>query len=1835
MLALFVVVGCSNPTDGNEKDKPPVIKEEITGMVAQISGVVYNTKTIQPIDGVQVELIGAEVPTVFTDSAGVYAFKNVKPGTYTVAFAKTGYQFRTKNVYIDPNEYWKDDPYMEKDLLNKQLADMNAWRAYQLALVQAQSQQQPLPPDLTGLNNLTTLDYDWSYSPDGVWVNGAKDGGDIAITINKEDKGSNYEPGEYKFEITEVKKDSYKYSKAYSLYVTGMAPLSGAVKGSLRIFETPYSDTKNVTLDGYKDIPEGVEVWLVDQDEVNVGWGLKEGTGSTGAQPGYETDNTNTPVPVGAKGYYGPAKTGQGGTLFVDNLPVGVKLRLYISSFITVEGFYFKPSGSGDTATGATAPDNITNLYEINYDGNKFDKVKPFPVQALDSGGELNAAYDIGLYYLFTEGEFAYTIGKELGNSGIPIKADGKLELTFSQAINPAGFKAYLTFSNAPVGAVTETSGNALYVGTTVTQLSLLPTWSEGDTKVTLEPAETIAGFFSQHFPYSKNPTYPVGKLVFEGYAHSGAKLYAAIASEITSNEGDNAKIKGFPVYTEVGLQIKSIDLAPKGYERGNSRAVQINTKAIKITFNKPVSSAAQFAWRSSGETVTVKPAEFIPPTDADPNSFIVYTNLLSTTGNATGDSLVYTVYAKDDPKDRADGQTIPESYELTRFEQYLTLVSTNIYAARDGSAITAVGAKFPVDGDITFTFNKDIPANATIRAALYEGTAIPTTGTGEAIWDKTPTSIELIASKSTTTLTLKHPDQDLKADTNYLLALDINNTADNEALFNWETFRYYGALGSRTILQVVNRIPQLGVGTNAAIAFRTAKDEFLIRETNLYRLVNNKASATDEFFPVDENITLTFNKNLPANAKIEAVLVEDTGTTESDVRDTIFNKKVDPQDPNTVIVDTTITDPAGGKILTIKLPTRQVKEDGNDVNKTIPLKYATTYKLAIRITRGDDTLFSGRRTPTVGELGSNDYIFPNNFILYSAYDSNNTDSIYTIRFTTSSDKLKLLRTNIYDAKKVYTLPVFASYADFPITGPITDGKRVIRLTFNQDIPEDALVGIYLVREDTKTPVEAPEEIPDAVDSLGNSAKYLEYLAKTLVTYDKDGSIVGDGTKKPDGTDRKNVLEITVPNLIHHSLYYLAVEINDKNGRELFGQSELTKKTLPGTTPPYMDFIDTNYSGEYEALNGYRSIIFRTVDKTIRLKSTNIYDNRKIFNGPVTADNANFPYKEGSNRIELVFDTSLTSLNLTKDNVKFRLVKSDSLTKDEFWQYDPNPLATVAIDTADPKKLVITPKKDLGNKADYSLALEIADKRYQDNVYFGEAELVDASTYLSGKIDIKTTSYLSEEKNKFGDTIYVTRQFPRIKFRTEDRGINLLTTNIYDERKDYPTSAVASGTAKFPVVNTDGKLKPIELSFTDTIPTNAKIEVLFANRKDVNFIRESEDPTGSSINSFYTTAIGAGTSKLTITTPLYQDKDGQNQYDYGQEYYLAVCIRTVDSDIIFDSTEENLPGYTLSQIDRVKGWEGIGNNGIGPNSWLIAFTTADKHYTEVRPSSREGKEVTETSSVFSLGAYAVSNDPLQNIPAKNALTANNATHKFEVTLDDKHEHEYFIQFTDKTDHSDVLKLGEGIKAGTKLQLYKDSGAKYKGTDDTEAQPVDYLLAETDPAILAANKAPFELEVTRIVGSTILGVKIVKAANYATATREITLKDGANSTASGAHENGMIKGQKYKIGTPGAVNWTAIGATANTAGTEFTYNGEAVTGAGATPATGTPPKPGPAATVTSLYADTGWNDLYADDGTVGILVSEFNNGDKDVNKLTTINTESKTFVLHSIKLQVKK
>ena len=73
---------------------------------ADILGGVYNHDSKQPLSSVAVTVYSADKKekVIYTDAEGLYAFDDLKAGTYTFVFEKDGYKKVTKNkVIVQPD----------------------------------------------------------------------------------------------------------------------------------------------------------------------------------------------------------------------------------------------------------------------------------------------------------------------------------------------------------------------------------------------------------------------------------------------------------------------------------------------------------------------------------------------------------------------------------------------------------------------------------------------------------------------------------------------------------------------------------------------------------------------------------------------------------------------------------------------------------------------------------------------------------------------------------------------------------------------------------------------------------------------------------------------------------------------------------------------------------------------------------------------------------------------------------------------------------------------------------------------------------------------------------------------------------------------------------------------------------------------------------------------------------------------------------------------------------------------------------------------------------------------------------------------------------------------------------------------------------------------------------------------------------------------------------------------------------------------------------------------------------------------------------------------------
>ena len=1080
IAGLVVLAGCPNPSSSDSRD--------IGSVVGQISGVVYNSVTAQPIKDVVVEL---GTTSVKTDANGAYLFKDVEPGVYTVSFVKEGFQFRTKNVMVNAEEYKNKDPFLEKEILLKQLDILEEW-----------VKSQAVVPEGGAASN-------WTYT-NGIWIDG--EGAAVKVT-NESDK----------FVIEPLFLEA-NYSYGIPMYITGLAPLTGAITGKIDLFKTPRGDILKESISEAEPIPEGVEVWFEDTSS-QIGWGA-----NAAAQPEYNGTTSET-----ANVKYGPGYTKADGTFEISGLPVGKALKLILNGFITDDGNYF----SGKT------------IYTYSYVAAAELAFVAAPSTFMAENNEGKGFTNIGVFYLFTEGKFAVITANSTGTPVNPLNPTSEITVRFSEPIDPASFSAIL-----------QVTGNA--VGGT-SAMNLTTSWNTAGDTVTLAPADRNTGFLRISFPYSVNKSLPIGHLRISGKSKGGAEILATVLTAASS---------GVPVYTEEGLKIVSIDIAPVGYER-----IAISTKAVKITFSKEVNPAtAEFRWGATW--AAGRKAEFVA--DADRKSLTVLTDLM-----ADGNGLFFNVSAAADANDIANGEDSGTGVTYTMIKaQPLTLVATNLYADKTGAVILSTGenANFTFTNQITLQFSRSL-AGATVKAAVVDSTEkIATALTA-------PVTFDTILSTTTTsgdtaTITMAKP---LKPDTLHYLVFAV--TKDNDVLFDGTTLNNYR-------LSTDDRIVAVTASSPYAVIFRTAPVELLLTETNLYRnRIGYPTSdvgtlgASANFLPANAlgtggpAITLDFNQDI-TNVVVKAFLSETVPTAD----------KLD-EDPENDPLLISLSWGISGKTLTI------TPKD--------PLKPDTQYYLALELFRNDVSIFSS--TVLTSKYATLDSTILNKLL---ALGDNN--GFKSLAFTTASENLVLLGTNIWNNKKPgIGTANFYDNTNFPL------GGADVVLTFNKKIPAGSVIRAYL----TDVPPTGGDEyvIPSGYDPSP--------LLKNAPTPDDKNLII-----KLSDLSRPLEAETT---------YYLAVEIANKKDDIIFG-NPADLATLTG-----VNIIDS--TGIYFMFN---------VEDRIRLSSTSLYKNRK--EGVSLLDvvdsygtDANFLVNGGAgSEISITFNEPIPNM-FDKSNIKVAFGFSD------------------------------------------------------------------------------------------------------------------------------------------------------------------------------------------------------------------------------------------------------------------------------------------------------------------------------------------------------------------------------------------------------------------------------------------------------------------------------------------------------------------------------------------------------------------------------------------------
>jgi len=713
MAGLLILAGCSDDSDSSSSSSSSGGGKTVggKGVLGQVSGVVYNSITAQPLDGVTVEM-GAYKTT--TDKNGNYLFKDVGPGTYTISYVKDGFQFRTKNVDVDPGAYITDDPFAEYKALTQQFLALQKW-AEALKVI----------PDYASIESNTPAGgntVSWTYNG-GLTV----DGNSASITVNNQ-------TGQFEFENVGL---DFTYSKAYPMYITSLAPLTGAIKVQVKLFNGPNTETFRNNVTAPVPVAEGTEFWFTEASTSNIGWG--QATGGAAVQPEY---NAATGVTAGTV-RYGPGKANKNGEFTITGLPVGTALTLITNGFvqkINNVDYYF-------------ASKTTSSIYQYANDATALSLASTFTAQYNSVDNKVQNYTNAGTVYLFSEGSFVLVSSADVGTIATPKKPTDSIKLTFSDAIDKEDFTASLEIP------VSGGNTNATLYGvrfTTATTITFDATWSADYKEVTLVP-RNLTSNLRPLLPYAVDGTTATGYLKIIGYSQNRGRILVG---------ANNADTNSISVYTEEA--IKLVDVLTQAGETSSRAIVTVTRDTVDLVFNKPINlDLSRFYFGDSydvGQQLNVTAS-------ADKKTISVPATLLGNTD--PGKTISFRVVSASDPYDI----TLVNSTNTYRNPSLprMILLGTNIY---DSGFLTTTGkdAKFPTNKAITLTFDRDLPAGLTASDIfVYLGTT-----KNKAVSDSSLSSDSVSLSKTwaNNTLTIT-PTVDLLYKQDYYLCVVVKRSTD------------------------------------------------------------------------------------------------------------------------------------------------------------------------------------------------------------------------------------------------------------------------------------------------------------------------------------------------------------------------------------------------------------------------------------------------------------------------------------------------------------------------------------------------------------------------------------------------------------------------------------------------------------------------------------------------------------------------------------------------------------------------------------------------------------------------------------------------------------------------------------------------------------------------------------------------------------------------------------------------------------------------------------------------------------------------------------------------
>jgi hypothetical protein len=805
---LIGLLGCDNTTNSDSG-------KSYTGVLGELSGVVFDELTGIPLEGV---LVSTGERSAKTNKAGAFTIDKVIPGTYTVSYSLAGYRIATRKVItVDSQKYLDDDPYLEKDAYDKYAALFTKWLTDRgaIQMEMAQEDQPYLPGD------------GWTYNGGGTFT---ADGGNVQVTYSEE-------TGDFDFTFEpDIKKLDYTYRYGITLEVVALKPLNAGFDGEIKIV---LAAADSVAHPAPISAPAGLRVWFKDMGIV---------TPAT-AEPVYEDGDDDENLAI--RGIY-KAETDRNGKFTVTGLPANTRFGVQVNNFshtVSKETYYF----------------DGTKVYLLE----TANLATPTPYAPVDTLA--NGSYTLKPIVLYAEKEVVFVSAYKAGTLADPIPVRDKegvdakgaattikaeIELTFTEALDPSSFSAYL--EDLPVAAAAPPLPQTDPRGYGYVKLKAV-SWSADKKTVTLAAADIPdVGYGTITLPYNEFETAyldqnPTGTVSVRAKKADGTEAF--VASKV-------------PVYTEEKIKLLSVEVLeptdPRIATRPSRSLFTVKlTGAVMLTFSKPISKDSintDFTFGTLG--AKEHPDYMIDAT----NGAIVYVFIDQKIPYGARTAISYRVVsaAHSDDFIGSVGTPLPTDDQFTTDGlQHLVVSNTNLYDPNpvvshdNGYPLDVVKqhSYFPVEKNIEITFTR-VVENGKAKVELFLGNAGWTSGqlTNKVPLTTLPNEPDMIAINGKT-LSID-PSYDLEPNSTYYLSLNVFDEA-GDLIYTTEGL-------ARTALIYVD----IATPVDNHIAFTTAQRKLLLVDTKLYddQYKNTAAStlAATPWLALDGTIELEFDRPIP-----------------------------------------------------------------------------------------------------------------------------------------------------------------------------------------------------------------------------------------------------------------------------------------------------------------------------------------------------------------------------------------------------------------------------------------------------------------------------------------------------------------------------------------------------------------------------------------------------------------------------------------------------------------------------------------------------------------------------------------------------------------------------------------------------------------------------------------------------------------------------------------------------------------------------------------------------------------------------------------------------------